>query len=107
MKYMSLILVIVIILGLYITNPTKEEFIFYVEDSIKGEISTGDNVFMNLFAGVAASITGRAASYVSTRKNYYLFSVYTIKLFDEETKYIGILDKFLPIPEISISLLPN
>lgn len=100
-NFIIIILLIAIGFGLYITNPTRDDFDIFIEEEMRKEFDTSDNdTIMNLISGAIASLTGKAASTIATRDDYYLFSIYTVRIADEESKYIGIFKKFIPMPEI-------
>jgi len=95
--FTAIILIIVICFGLYITNPTRGEFEAFIEDEMRQELNSSTDSISSLISGMVASITGKAAATMSTREDYFLFSIYTVKIVDEEYKYIGIFKKFRPL----------
>ena len=95
-RIMVLIILIIICLGLYITNPTRDNFKVFVEENFRRELAD-DNGLTRFVSGTIASMTGKLASTISTREDYYLFSIYSLKIRDEEMKFIGVFNRFLPI----------
>jgi len=100
-RLIVLIIVIIICFGLNITNPAREDFQVFINDVISKEfISNTDNgVLVNFISGVASSFVSKTAYNSTTRDNYYLFSIYTVNLMDEEYKFIGIFNTFIPLEE--------
>lgn len=96
-RYISVILIAIICFGLYVTNPTREDFKIFCEEVLRKELTSERNIATNLLSGVVASITGKLASSMATRDDYYLFSIYSLQMEEEEIKFIGILNRFLPL----------
>lgn len=93
--YGWIILILVIVL-LFSTNPSERQFTSYLQDKIqeqaKGdETLTGD--LSRLFSGPAASLAGLG----TVRKDYFLCSTYELSLPGEEQLFLGILDHFVKL----------
>lgn len=101
----SILLIVSICLGLYITNPTRDEFQVFVEENIRSEFNkdSNSNTLTTLVSNFSASLAGKTASYMADIDDYYLFSIYSVRIFDEDFKFIGIFNKFIPlqIPEMA------
>lgn len=92
----GLIIFILLIVLLFSTNPSEQQFTSFLKDRIekqaKGdETLTGD--LTRLFSGPAASIAGLG----TVRKDYFLCSTYELGLPGEEHLFLGILDHFVKI----------
>jgi hypothetical protein len=93
--YGWIILILVIVL-LFSTNPTEQQFTSFLKDRIekqaKGdETLTGD--LARLFSGPAASLAGLGA----VRKDYFLCSTYELGLPGGEHLFLGIFDHFIKL----------
>jgi hypothetical protein len=90
------IVFILVILLLYATNPSEQQFTSYLKDKIR-EQAEGDETLAGdltrLLSGPAASLAGVG----SVRTDYYLCSVYKLELPGEEGTYLGLLDQFIKI----------
>lgn len=90
------IIFIIVIVLLYATNPSEQQFTFFLKDKIR-EQAEGDETLAGdltrLLSGPAASL----ASLGSVRTDYYLCSVYKIELPGEEHIFLGVLDQFIKI----------
>lgn len=96
----KLIIAIILIAGLlFATNPDKGDFDEWVKGKLEERVDESvdnedvDNVFGDIFAGVGSWISSK----MTTEKNYYLVSIYTVDLGDEEYNYLGILKTFVPL----------
>lgn len=100
-KLFSLLFFIIIIFGLYATNPTKIEFTEYgqefVKEKVTGSINTSDNVINQIIGVFSGKATKAAADVLITRKDYYLFSTYTLQGMNYQYHFIGIFKKFFQI----------
>jgi len=85
------ILLIIIIVAMIITNPSKDDFFEWVEnEAIESSESTLGGALTNIFISpLIKSIT--------VRKDYFLFSTYTIEIDQDETLYLGIFKQFVEI----------
>ncbi|MDZ4822591.1 MAG: DUF4359 domain-containing protein [Flavobacteriales bacterium] len=96
----SLILLLIFLVIACITNPDKEAFKLMVEDQIKRELP---EISGSPLIGIA---TGEAVQYASqwiekfvVRKNYYVCSVYTVRLPQANYSYLGAFTTFLPLQD--------
>ncbi|MCU0458134.1 MAG: DUF4359 domain-containing protein [Bacteroidales bacterium] len=90
------IIFILAIVLLYATNPSEQQFTYYlkgrIEKQAKGdETLTGD--LARLLSGPAASLAGLG----TVRKDYFLCSTYELGLPGEEHLFLGILDQFIKV----------
>jgi hypothetical protein len=85
------ILLIVLIVALIVTNPTKEDFFEWIEtQAIESSESTFGGALTNLFVSpLLKSIT--------VRKDYFFCSTYTIEIDDDRTVYLGIFRRFIEL----------
>jgi hypothetical protein len=92
------------ILGLFLfaTNPEPADFDQFIRSTIASKTESG-NTFVDLLAGsVAADMTKE----YTNRKNYYVFSIYTVDLsvlsifkpdIPKQIKILGIANQFVPL----------
>lgn len=101
MKKTGLIILLIIVVALYATNPTKVEFNEFAEEFIKSEVKASgvdsNSFFTNLVAAFAGEIASRTAGIAVTGDEYYLFSVYSVKGVELDYDFVGIFRKFIPI----------
>jgi len=97
---------LLIVLGffLFATNPEQPDFDQFVHTTVAGKVESG-NALVDKFAG--GLVSGLAKEY-TLRKNYYLFSVYTVDLsvlvlfgqnVPKQVKFLGIANQFIPLQQ--------
>jgi hypothetical protein len=95
------IVILLIVLTLYATNPTKEDFKDYANNTIASEIQnagvTANTFIDSLISIISGNIAEKAADIMYSRNNYYLFSIYQVQGIDFDYKYLGIFRLFMPI----------
>jgi hypothetical protein len=110
-KGLSTLISIILIVGLLITNPSKAEFIDYLNHKISGGLQrllTKED-FNEKTKGVMSTITQGIAKLALARlikeQNFYLFHIYEIdttliRLVDADIpkfKFIGVANQFIPM----------
>ena len=103
---MKLILIFILGAILNITNPTTDDFNFYLKQEVESRVKEENPLARLLIGGFVAEIISRGVY----RKNYFMFSIYTIdaslvSAFKKDTpsqiNFIGIFGKFIPTSDIS------
>lgn len=94
----KLIVAIVLIAGLlFATNPDKRDFDDWVkeklQDRVDESVGGGDDLLGNVLSGLGSWVSSK----MTTEKNFYLASVYTVDLGDEQYSYLGICKTFVPL----------
>ncbi len=90
MKRPGIILLIILVL-MVITNPDKDDFFEWVNDqAIEASESSLEGVLTNIF------VTPLLKS-ATVRKDYILFSTYTIEFNENKTVFLGILKNFIEL----------
>jgi hypothetical protein len=86
------IIVIVIALILFATNPSITQFKQYIKDDLKAQARTEG-------AGLLGELIAGPATFLSTteRSEYFLFSIYKINMLGEKHAYIGVINHFIKI----------
>lgn len=97
----SLIIILIFLIGLYATNPSKHDFneyaTKYIEDEIRNYGITSNSYIDSLLGTITGKIVGSTTNIVFTREDYYLFSIYRIEGIDIDYEFIGVFKKFFPI----------
>ncbi|MCT4581037.1 MAG: DUF4359 domain-containing protein [Flavobacteriales bacterium] len=96
-----LLFIIVVAVALFFTNPTEEEFKVYSEEYIATRVKGGKNEsskIKNILGDLAAEVGGKLTKELTSKEDYYLFSIYEVKLDKQEPyKFLGIGKNFLPL----------
>jgi len=101
MKY----IIIIAVIFLFITNPTQVDFYRFAQEYTRSNTNSGEPILDSL-AGEYVALIANGSTY---RKNYYIFSVYTVDLslialfstnVPNEIKLLGIAGNFFPISRI-------
>ena len=101
---MGNLILIVLGLCLFATNPEQPEFDQFLRTTVTGKVQSG-NAVVDMFAGTLVS---GLAKENTVRKNYYLFSFYTVDLsvlatldqdIPKQLKFLGIANQFIPLEE--------
>ena len=97
---------LLIVLGffLFATNPEQPEFDQFVRTTVTSKVESG-NALVDMFAG---GLVSGLAKENTLRKNYYLFSIYTVDLsvlallsqnVPKQVKFLGIANQFVPLEQ--------
>lgn len=97
------VLLVILLLGLYATNPTKLDFKEFAYETVKTDVKnagiTSSEFFNSLLASLSGNITETAVDILVKRKNYYIYSIYTVEGKDCEHKYLGIFRNFYKLEQ--------
>lgn len=100
---------IIVLLGvgavLFVLNPKPEKFERYVERRVEqrfNEEGANANRLGRLLTDMGSSVVGSLAARVSDRKNFQLFSIYSVDIGgdgdpDEAWKFLGVAGQFIEI----------
>jgi hypothetical protein len=101
MKY----IIIIAVIFLFIANPTQEDFNRFAQEYTRSNTNSGEPI-LDSFAGAFVAEIAAENTY---RKDYYIFSVYTVDLslialfstnVPNDIKILGIAGNFFPISSI-------
>jgi hypothetical protein len=101
---MGNLVLIVLGLSLFVTNPEQLEFDQFLRTTVTGKVKSG-NAVVDMFAGTLVS---GLAKENTVRKNYYLFSFYSVDLsvlamlgqnVPKQLKFLGIANQFFPLEQ--------
>ena len=90
---MPFLLLIMFVLLLSSTNPSREEFKQYMKKEFVQD-SENQGFFSRLTTKIFASPAAWTIDELTDRYDYGLFSIYKTTLFDKEATYIGIFNNF-------------
>jgi hypothetical protein len=103
MRFLSLLLVIGVVV-LAVLNPGMDDFETFAAKHAKTELEQkmGDSRMGDVAEEAGGGIVERYASKLAKRKNYVLFSIYTIDLDGPEQnkqhwRFLGIADRFVEL----------
>lgn len=102
---MKKLILIIFLLGalMHVTNPDKSDFEqFYsqkIENIIEKEKENSSGIFAKLGASFKNKLKKSSALNSIERKDYFIFSTYTIDILGTEEHYIGIFKKFVIISD--------
>ncbi len=95
------VLLVILLLGLYATNPTKLDFKEFAYETVKTDIKnagiTSSDFFNSLLGSLSGNITETAVDILVKRDNYYIYSIYKVKGTNCEHKYLGIFNNFFKL----------
>jgi hypothetical protein len=101
---MGNLILILLGLSLFATNPEQPEFDQFLRTMVTGKVQSGSAV-VDMFAG---TIVSGLAKENTVRKNYYLFSFYTVDLsvlatlgqdIPKQLEFLGIANQFIRLEE--------
>jgi hypothetical protein len=96
----KLIIALILICGLlYATNPDKRDFDEWVKGKLADRVeeSSNDTDVDAFFGSIFSNVGSWVSSKMTTEKNYYLVSIYTADLGEEQYNYLGIFKTFVPL----------
>ena len=99
MRLLAFVIASVALLGLMAyTNPSPDDFGNYVRQSVIHESEKqAKNPLGRLFGSVVGSIAGSLVSSQAVRTNCIFFSIYDLRLGDEQIKALGVFKTFVPL----------
>ncbi len=98
-----LVILILAAVALALTNPGMDRFKDFAEDRSEDILlqETGDNALGRFLANLGGSLAGSYVDRITERRNYLLFSTYTVDLDRErqgdEWRFLGIAGQFLEL----------
>jgi len=100
----TIIVILVALAALFYMNPGMDEFKTYVESRSEEILleEVGDNTFGQILSDVGSSLAGRFVDRVTERNNFFVFSLYTIDLDEDDGectdwKFLGIAGQFIEL----------
>lgn len=88
-----LLILAVLALGLYVTNPTPDDFREYLKNELKEEIPDryrGKDRFVDDIFDWASGTIANLATINMQHENHHLYSIFILEFPGEEIRYIGI-----------------
>lgn len=93
-KYIIFMLVIII---LFLTNPTKPEFTEWTTNKLMEQAQT------DMVKGLTSLFGNALIDSVTVRHNYILFSVFDVNYDKQDMKVLGISKIFIPLTNMKIT----
>lgn len=92
-RYKWWVVLVLVLALLAIANPSKSEYTSWAVDQAKKEAS---DQYSKEFI---ESVGGSMISAVTTRSNYFLFSIYTTKIEEQKAVTLGVFNCFFMLSE--------
>lgn len=90
-KYIFIIIIAIVLIVSAQTNPSKNQFVVWAKEKLMKESK-------NQYLDFGIELLGdKLISSVTTTNNYVFFSLYEVKVLDQEIKVIGVFNQFIPI----------
>jgi len=89
----SLVIILVLLVGAAVTNPSREEFINWGVAEIR---SDAENDLERIFGGAVAAPMLEMQTNVN---DYVFFSIFTLEKSNSEIKYMGLFNNFFTLSE--------
>lgn len=102
-RLIKLLLLVAVFGGLYVTNPTMEDFKAFVRDEAGGIVleEMGDTELGRILADVGSSLAAGVVERFTDRKDYWIFSVYDLGTGrtqnDDPWRFVGVAGRFIEI----------
>ncbi len=98
----KLLIFISIVAGaLFLTKPSEADFDVYIKNYIEKRVvghAKNTSIFKNMLGTLTAEIGSKLTKELTSKNDYYLFTVYEVRLEKEEPyKFVGIAKNFLPL----------
>ncbi len=94
----SLSILLILILVLFATNPTLEDFHSYIEKEIQNKVAEESGNLLDFIGGLISGTLSEAVIKNSiSHENYVVFSIYKIKYQNKTYTTIGILNHFFQL----------
>jgi len=109
-KLLTIIFIGAILAFFYTANPSEADFMNYVEKQVKAAKARKEDSLKKFLVGLNDEAKAMAVKEGTTRKNYYLFSIFEVldKDGNKVHKVIGFAKKiFLPLNPGQKDELPN
>lgn len=89
-------LVLILVVGLYLTNPTKEDFVDHLTNEIENDESPGlEQLLESIFSRPIAKFLAETTEV----RDYQLFSIYYMEIGEDEKTYLGIFNDFYKLTD--------
>ncbi len=87
----TVIIILLLVLGMVLTNPGKDDFINWAVEEFKENSDSG-------LEALLGGVIGKPVLTMATgQEDYYLFSVFTVEQTDGEAVFLGIFKQFIKI----------
>lgn len=100
----GLVVLVLALIALALFNPDMEDFQLFVETSTEELIrdEVGEGLLSDALSALGSGLAGEHVDEVTRRRNYFIFSTYTIDLDEEpdsgdEWRFLGLAGQFLEL----------
>ncbi|HHV07866.1 MAG TPA: DUF4359 domain-containing protein [Firmicutes bacterium] len=100
MRKTTIVILLLLVLAVvaYTTNPTMDHFSDFAQKKIEQEVEAEYTRLLAWIAGGLAKVSMKA---FTSRRDYKLYSIYTVALPDQEpTVVLGLFGRFIPMSPI-------
>lgn len=95
-----MVVAVMVLLIAYSTNPSQEDFKYYISDGVKQEAQIKSSDTSSWLAGLLVDIAVKKGSdYFTRRQDFKFFSIYSMNLpgNKKEIKVLGLFGKFISL----------
>ncbi len=97
----SLVLLVILLIAAYFTNPTKEQFAHRIAELLREKL--GGETIATPLGEISGDMDGVVKDMVDgmvERENYHICSIFSVQVpFGPTYKYLGALGQFIPLQE--------
>ncbi len=97
MRYLAILLAVALLLA--VTNPGTTDFIDWAVPQIMEA-----NFRLEIERALGSVVAKPILNGITTRRDYALFSVFTVRSGEQETQFLGILKQFVPLDDEEVNL---
>ena len=92
-KILIAISILIVLILLVVSNPSKEDFITWVREEVTKEVKGDNKVLVDFGFDIFGD---KVINSATTSSNFVLFSIYDVKLSDDKNiKVVGVFNNFI------------
>ena len=108
-----LVVILTICIGLVLLNPSKDDYLKFVETELKNamdrsaQVSTDRDmaVVRSIFRSHSRELVGSFVGPRTIRRNWGLVSMYESRVFETEVLVLGVCGRFIPLKGVDEAIL--
>jgi len=108
-----LVVILTICIGLVLLNPSKDDYLKFVETELKNamdrsaQVSTDRDmaVVRSIFRSHSRELVGSFVGPRTIRRNWGLVSMYESRVFETEVLVLGVCGRFIPLKGVDDAIL--
>lgn len=100
----GIVVALLAVIALAFFNPGMDDFALFIETNAESLIleETGDTMLGRALSGAGGNLAGQYVRRITDRRNYFVFSTYTIDLDgsesdEEEWRFLGMAGRFVEL----------